>query len=119
MQISFIGTNGIRVTRVEVPEGTTVLREVRFEGNVHYGLIAEVPDTPEAFGNGTPTEFGDAVSIMFGTDGALVDNAGTPVNGTIFLTIPDMPQSFRAVTVLGSTGRVRAYRWYGDHWEQV
>jgi prepilin-type N-terminal cleavage/methylation domain-containing protein len=119
MQIEFVGTSAIRITRVEVPTGTTVLREVIFEGNVQYGLVAGVADTPDAFGNSEATDFGSAVSIMFGTDGALIDSTGTPVNGTIFLTIPDTPQSVRAVTVLGSTGRVRAFRWDGDNWQGV
>jgi prepilin-type N-terminal cleavage/methylation domain-containing protein len=119
MQIAFVGTNTIRITRVEVPTGTTVLREVVFEGNVHYGLIPDVPDTPDAFGNGEATDFGGAASIMFGTDGALIDSTGTPVNGTVFLSIPETPLSFRAVTVFGSTGRVRAFRWYGANWQGV
>jgi len=119
MQITFVGTSVIRITRVEVPTGTTVLRNVVFEGNVHYGLVAGVPDTPDAFGNAEATDFGTAVSIMFGTDGALIDSTGTPVNGTVFMNIPETPQSFRAVTVLGSTGRVRAFRWNGSRWQGV
>jgi prepilin-type N-terminal cleavage/methylation domain-containing protein len=116
MQINFVGTDMIRITRREVPSGTTVLREVYFEGGVRYGLIAGASDTPDAFGKASATSFGSATAIMFGTDGQLVDQAGAAVNGTIFLTIPDTASSFRAVTIQGSTGRVRGYKWLGSQW---
>ena len=48
---------------------------------------------------------------MFTTDGTLIDSGGTPINGTVFLSIQNQPESARAVTVLGSTGRVRGYKW--------
>lgn len=116
MLITFVGTNMLRVTRIDVPNGTTVLREVYFESGVQYGLIAGVTDTPDAFGNGGATSFGAAAAISFSSEGSLVDGAGAPVNGTIFLTIPGVARSFRAVTVQGSTGRVRGYKWSGAQW---
>ena len=66
-----------------------------------------------------PINFGAAVSMMFNTEGMFVDNGGIPVNGTVFLLIPNQPGSFRAVTVLGSTGRVRGFRWNGGQWTRV
>jgi prepilin-type N-terminal cleavage/methylation domain-containing protein len=119
MEITFVGTNTIRVTRHNFPNGTTILREVPFEAGLTFGLVGGAPDTPDAFGNGGATSFGGAATIMFSTDGSLIDNAGAPVNGTVFFLFPGMPQSHRAVTVLGATGRVRAYRWTGAKWTHV
>jgi prepilin-type N-terminal cleavage/methylation domain-containing protein len=121
IDVEFIGTNRLRVVRQDQPSGTTVLNEVGFESGVQYGLISGVGDTPDAFGRGSATYFGStSVSrVTFGSDGALVDNGGNPINGTVFLTVPNTPRSFRAVTVLGSTGRVRAYRWDGRQWTRV
>ena len=119
MEISFVGTNRLQVIRHDLPNGTTTLRDVAFESGIQYGLIAGITDTPDAFGNGTSTSFGSAASIMFSTDGSLIDAGGTPVNGTVFLTIPSVAMSFRAVTVLGSTGRVRGYKWTGSQWRRV
>ena len=119
MEIAFVGTNQIQVIRRDLPNGTTTLRDVAFESGVQYGLISGIGDTPDAFGNGSSTSFGAATSIMFSTDGALVDAAGAPVNGTVFVTIPSVSMSFRAVTVQGSTGRVRGYRWTGSQWRRV
>jgi prepilin-type N-terminal cleavage/methylation domain-containing protein len=118
MLVEFVGTNVLRITRQDIPTGTTVLREVTFEGGVRYSLVSGVPDTPDAFGNGSATDFGSATSIRFGTDGGLIDNTGAPVNGTVFLAIPSAQSSFRAVTVQGSTGRVRGYRWMGNTWQR-
>jgi Tfp pilus assembly protein FimT len=119
MEVRFVGNNWLWVIRNEVPSGTTVLTNVAFESNAQYSLVAGVGDTPDGFGNGSAISFGTASTIMFGTDGTLIDNNGAPVNGTVFLSIANNPNSFRAVTVLGATGRVRGYRWNGLAWTRV
>jgi prepilin-type N-terminal cleavage/methylation domain-containing protein len=119
MEIAFVGTNRIQVIRHNLPNGTTTLRDVAFESGVEYALIGGIADTPDAFGNSAATTFGAATSVMFGTDGGLIDSAGAPVNGTIFLALPGVARSFRAVTIQGSTGRVRGYRWTGTLWRQA
>ena len=119
MEITFVGANTIRITRHDIPTGTTVLRQITFESGVTYGLIEGVPDSPDAFGNDSATYFGSAQTLMFTSDGSLIDNAGMPVNGTIFIQLAGQPQSYRAITVLGTTGRVRAFRWNGTSWTRV
>jgi prepilin-type N-terminal cleavage/methylation domain-containing protein len=119
MEIAFVGTNRIRIIRHDLPNGTTTLRDVALESGVQYGIIPGIADTPDAFGNGSPTSFGAATSIMFSTDGSLIDSGGVPVNGTVFVTIPTVAISFRAVTVQGSTGHVRAYQWTGGQWRRM
>ena len=109
----------VKVTRFNLPMGTTVLANVPFEGGVRYGLWAGVGDTPDGFGNAQAVNFGAAISVMFNTEGMLVDNAGNPVNGSVFMLIPGQQGSYRAVTILGSTGRVRGFRWNGGQWTRV
>ena len=109
----------VRVTRHNLPNGTTLLQEVPFEGGVRYALWPNVQDTPDGFGNASEIYFNNAISVSFNTEGMLVDNAGLPVNGTLFMLIPNQPGSYRAVTVLGSTGRVRGFRWNGGQWTRV
>jgi prepilin-type N-terminal cleavage/methylation domain-containing protein len=107
----------VRLIRRELPEGTTVLAETSLEGGVRYGLPASLPeDTPDKFGKGSAVYFGSAQAIAFNSDGMLIDSGGSPVNGSIFLILPNQPASLRAVTVLGSVGRVRGYRWNGTAW---
>jgi prepilin-type N-terminal cleavage/methylation domain-containing protein len=120
MEVRFVGANWLEIVRNDVPSGTTVLTKVALEGNARYALVDGVTDdTPDAFGNGTAISFGTATKIMFAPDGTLIDNAGSPLNGTVFLSVLNVPTSFRAVTVLGATGRVRSYRWNGAVWTRV
>jgi prepilin-type N-terminal cleavage/methylation domain-containing protein len=119
VEVSFYNGNSVRVTRYNLPNGTTVLNDLPFEGGATYGLIAGVGDTPDGFGNMQPISFGSAASIRFNTEGMLIDSGGIPVNGTVFMRIPGQPLSFRAVTVLGATGRVRGFRWNGAVWQRV
>ena len=119
MEIQFVGNNWLKIVRNEVPTGTTVVTNVAFESNVRYSLVPGVPDTPDGFGNSTPTYFGAATRIMFGPNGDLIDSNGGPTNGTVFLSIAGLSGSFRAVTVAGATGRVRGYRWNGVKWTRV
>lgn len=122
MRLTFTNTNQVNIVREEVfpPNTTTVVGDVLFEGGMTFGLVAGVPDTPEAFGNPTPVAFGAAAIVMFTPEGMLVDQAtGNPINGSVFIAFPGMARSERAVTVLGATGRVRAYRWDGRQWVLV
>jgi hypothetical protein len=85
-------------------------------------LTAGLPDTPDAFGNTGPIAFGTATVIKFAPDGTLVDQSGQGLNGSVFMAIPNIQGtnlSARAITVLGSTGRVRGYRWDGSKWNVV
>ena len=119
MQINFVGTNRIQIVRIDSATQTTQLRDVAFESGVQFGLVATIADTPDAFGKLSATSFGGAATIRFNTEGALVDPAGSPVNGTVFLIIPGQNLSYRAVTVQGSTGRVRGYKWIGNQWRRA
>jgi len=103
-----------------------VLSTVPIHSPAQY-LVLSAIDTPDGFCLGAPAaaiEFktvagGAPVSILFQSDGELVDGASyQPINGTIFLGRPAQPTSARAVTVLGTTGRVRAWKSNGAAWFQ-
>lgn len=120
MEVQFTGGNWIRVIRHEAPGiVTTPLRGVALEGNATFAVLNAVDDTPDAFGKGSAVAFGAAQSILFSTDGTLIDELGNPLNGTVFLAIAGQPASARAVTVLGATGRIRGYRWFGGVWTRM
>ena len=44
----------------------------------------------------------------------MIDANGLTLNGTVFLNITNLSDSTRAVTVMGTTGRVRGYKWVAD-----
>jgi prepilin-type N-terminal cleavage/methylation domain-containing protein len=82
-----------------------------------YLLEAGVPDTPMAFGMCGPVCIGGTnggpPTMYFAPTGQFSsDEAGMfPLNGTIFLGLPSQPGTARAVTIMGSTGRVRFYTY--------
>jgi prepilin-type N-terminal cleavage/methylation domain-containing protein len=84
-----------------------------------YLLEPGVPDTPMAFGMCGPACIaganGGPPNMYFSPTGQFSsDEAGLfPINGTIFLGIQNHPETARAVTILGSTGRVRPYTYVG------
>jgi prepilin-type N-terminal cleavage/methylation domain-containing protein len=119
MQVNFIAPNTIQIVREEVPSGTTTLSTIPIEGGLSFGLIAGVGDTPDAFGisgGATGIAFGAATAIVFNSDGTVIDQNGNPLNGTVFMAIPATNLSFRAITVFGSTARIRGYKWNGVLW---
>lgn len=118
IEIRFVDPNQIQLVRHEVPNGTTVLSTVTLDNSVQFLQFSGVPDTPDAFGNGSAVDFGDAGALIFLTDGTLVDDQSQPVSGSIFLGLTGHPETARAVTVLGATGRIRAYRWTSTEWIQ-
>jgi len=81
-------------------------------------------DTPDAYGNSGAIVFGGtiggpAAGMLFQSDGELVSAATLqPINGTVFLGVPGNPLSIRAITVLGSTGRVRGWKGADARWFQ-
>jgi len=118
IELTFPTNNQIQLVRFDVPNGRTVLSTVTLENGVEFLLFSGVPDTPDSFGRGDAIDFGGSNTLIFLSDGTLVDDAGNPVHGSVFLGLPDHPETARAVTMVGATGRVRGYRWTGSSWIQ-
>jgi prepilin-type N-terminal cleavage/methylation domain-containing protein len=91
---------------VEIPMETFV-----FEYGVQFTQFDGLGDTPESFGGTEPVDFGDSTVLLFDAEGSLIDETGLPANGTIFVGLPHVPQSARAISVTGTTGKARLYRW--------
>lgn len=125
MQVRFLAPNRVQIVRTDVNTsgtvvGATILMTTTFESGVTFNKIAGIPDTPDAFGMPAAINFGTATTIQFGTDGQFIDQSGAPLNGTVVMTSPSGERmSSRAVTIFGSTGRVRAYRLAGNVWARV
>jgi hypothetical protein len=117
--LSFVGTNIIRLSRVEVPSGLlTTVQEFSLEGGQTFLQFADIPDTPDAFGSSGVASFTGTAPVMFTSDGSLIDSAGDVSNGTILLGNTGQETSARAITVFGATGLVRAWKWRGSKWMQ-
>jgi prepilin-type N-terminal cleavage/methylation domain-containing protein len=126
MRLNFIAPNLVQVLREDTNVTTTLLYSVVLEGGVTFTIPTMIPltDTPDGPSNGGVSaangiNFGVVTNVKFAPDGTLVNQDGLTTNGTICLQIPGSTLSARAVTVLGSTGRVRGYRWNGKIWTRV
>jgi prepilin-type N-terminal cleavage/methylation domain-containing protein len=102
-----------------------VLSTVMLESPLVY-TVDGMPDlpAPETNGNASAIEFehingGPPAGMYFQSDGELVDG-GTflPISGTVFLGVAGIGSSARAVSVLGTTGRIRGWRSTGTGWTQ-
>jgi hypothetical protein len=100
------------------------LPAVPIESPMTFYVNPAFPDTPDAFGNTNAIEFGGIAGgppagILFQSDGELVAAATyLPINGTVFIGIAGQPPVTRAVTVLGTTGRVRGWKYPSGTWTQ-
>jgi prepilin-type N-terminal cleavage/methylation domain-containing protein len=131
MRVVFDTTaNEVLVIREDTTATVTVLSTLPFEGGAGFSLVAGLPDTPDAFGDTAATWFtssagtfsstaGNTNVAKFTPDGTLVDWNGHTANGSVFVAVPGQAETARAVTILGSTGRVRGFRWDGHTWKVV
>jgi len=123
VQITFPANNQIAVTQINtLTPGAggvnPVLTTVTLSPPLVFNLDG-MPDTPDGFGNGGPIVFegivnGPVAGMVFQSDGELLDGATfLPINGSIFMGFPGQQSTARAVTVLGTTGRVRGWKSNG------
>lgn len=116
VELRFLGTNEIRLIRYDQPAGTTVLSTVTLDNRIEFARFGGIPDTPDAFGASAAVDFNGRAPLYFQSDGTLADALGSPVSGSIFMGELGHPETARAVTILGATGRVRGYVWTGNAW---
>lgn len=104
-------------------ESNRTVADVYFEGAQEYTYFAGTGDTGDTFGLvNKPLAFGPTQgtlpTIMFTSEGTLIDASGDPVNGTIFLGRPGDRTSARAISVFGPTAAFRTWRWNGTAWTE-
>jgi Tfp pilus assembly protein FimT len=101
-----------------------VLSTVPIQDPLQFLVFASKGDTPDGYGNSAAIVFGGVnggppTGMYFQSDGELVNGATfLPINGSIFLGVPGNGSSARAVTVMGTTGRVRGWNGAGTTWHQ-
>jgi Tfp pilus assembly protein FimT len=124
MKVVFdLGTR-VQVVREETDGSTTTISSVLFESGSQFGKIVST-DTPDNFGNSATSGVtftgatGTPFQIRFTPEGRFVNQDGAAQNGTVLVGNVSDPLSARAVTIMGSTGRIRGYRWDGRNWQLV
>ena len=129
IEITFTVPNQVQSLQRAVPDpplptpAPTVLETMFLEGRLEYRRFGPIPDTPDLFGNGTDIVLAGAAPnpanpVMFTSEGQFTDADGNPVNASIFLGVVNQRQTANALTIIGTTATVRAWRYDGSRWVQ-
>jgi Tfp pilus assembly protein FimT len=116
VQVVLVAPNQIQVIRMDRPAGTTLLSSATLENNTTFVDFETVPDTPETFGEASVYTPSPPSVLRFTADSMFTDQSGAPANATIFIGQAGKTVTARAVTVFGTTARIRTYRWNGSQW---
>lgn len=126
--LRFSGTKTTSLYQVAEPSNvvsSTPYLTLVLPGAAQFMTLTGEIDTPDNFGKPASggIEFGGAsgtptAGVEFQSDGTFTDGNGSPINGTIFLGLPNVLTSARAITILGNTGRIKVYRYTGTSWVQ-
>lgn len=126
IQVTFTGNNQYQFFQFNLPVGAPQSAltpdPITLDSGMQYTLFAGEPDTPMAFGNTAPVwinnQSGGPILMKFSTTGAFVGPNETPISGTIFIGMPGLNNTARAITIVGGTGRIRPYYWTGSTWNE-
>lgn len=114
--ITFTAPQTIRIERLE-QDGVTLtqLVQLTLPSDIRYQTEPGIPTdptlTPDQFGVGAvPIDFNNANQVFFQPDGSALDGLGRTSNGVIYMSRTGELGSARAVTLFGSTGRIKGWR---------
>ncbi|MFZ3333670.1 MAG: prepilin-type N-terminal cleavage/methylation domain-containing protein [Candidatus Acidiferrales bacterium] len=117
----YAGYACVQLTRLDPPANIpTVILTLPIENSVQFMQFPGEIDTPDGFGNAAPITFAGVANgppaMEFQSDGSFTDGNGNVINGSVFLGVPNFVNTPTAITILGGTGRVRAWRLRGGSW---
>jgi len=112
--------NQIGLERLEINGGFTALPVVTLPKPAQFGLDPSITTAPESgliqTTCGSGLCFGGSPTQTWQPDGTFVQANGQPLSAVVYVMVPGNPGAQRAFTILGSTGRIRTYRWNGSTW---
>jgi type II secretory pathway pseudopilin PulG len=126
--IKFVGKSEIELFQITEPGNTvaaTPFDTVTLGARAQFLTVTGETDTPDGYVPGGLTVpdgvyadnlDGGPTTMEFQSDGTFTDQNGIPINGTFFVGVPGTNTAGRAATILGNTGRVRAWYWNGGGW---
>jgi prepilin-type N-terminal cleavage/methylation domain-containing protein len=122
IDVRFLAPNQLQAEERQVPgapvDPARFNETITFEGGLQYLTFPGVPDTPDLFGGmATPISLGGAPVVMFTSEGTFADINGDFINATVAFGTVGNPLSANAVTILGTTAKVRQWRWSGTQWK--
>ncbi len=119
-RVSFIAPNRIDVHQFEegawIQVNSTLLPR-GFEFRVEEGLPAAPDETPDGLGASAAVDFAGAQEIYFLPDSTAVNAGGQITSGIVYMARPGKVLTARAVTVSGTTARIRMWRFLEGNWQ--
>jgi prepilin-type N-terminal cleavage/methylation domain-containing protein len=115
-RVTFTAPNTITTATKDVGLATyTTQRTITIGNDLQFQCILGIPNTattvPDGFGAGaTAIDFNGGAVVNFQPDGTAVDGTGAPANGVVYIARTGDIASSRAVTLFGSTGRLKGWR---------
>jgi prepilin-type N-terminal cleavage/methylation domain-containing protein len=108
----------LRIARVEPDQSRLPIQTRNLPEGMRFLKFAGAADTPDLFGAASAVDFDGPAPHMFTSDGSFIDANGDPSNGTIFMGKTGQRETAQAVTVFGTTGLTRAWKFTGSKWYQ-
>jgi Tfp pilus assembly protein FimT len=106
-------------------QATSPFLTIPMQSNTLFGTVSGETDTPDTFGLPSSGGIyfggqsgGPSTGMVFQSNGTFTDGNGNPINGTVFISVSNINNSARAITVLGNTGRIRAWKNSTQGWFQ-
>lgn len=124
--LTFTAPGTVLLQRMEQDGSVTTVNQAALPANIQFrtepGMPTSSAYTPDNFGTGASAiDFNGANTIYFRPDGSARDAIGRINNGVIYIARPSELTTARAITLFGSTGRIKGWRLRGvggiPHWE--
>ncbi|GAB4230140.1 MAG: hypothetical protein Kow00109_01720 [Acidobacteriota bacterium] len=119
-RVVFEAPNRVITARYEAGSWRTV-GEYTLPGGFEFHIDPALPTsedaTPDGLGASAAVDFAGDNEIYFLPDATAVNASGQVTSGIVYLGRPGEPSTARAVTVFGTTARVRAWRFVEGKWQ--
>jgi len=119
-RVDFTAPGTISVTQAFADGNPVQVETITLPPDVQYTIVAGMPAppaaTPDNIGNGRiaidfdQVKAGGGTTIFFQPDGSALDALGQVNDGVIYVARPGDLSGARAITLLGTTGRIRGWR---------
>ncbi len=109
-----------RTITVEASQGGTwtQVSTVDLPGDMELEIDGSISNGPEGYGTSQVADFSGALEIFFMPNGSAVTSAGILSSGVVYVAQPSKVETTRAVTLFGTTGRIKRYKYItGTGWE--
>ncbi len=114
-RVTIVEPSRVRLERREIDGSWTTLVEESLPDEFAFRLVPGLPgdeaSTPDGMGASRAVDLKNSNQLLFRPEGSATDAAREPANGIVYLAKEGKLESARAVTVFGSTGRIKGWRY--------